>query len=119
MATGKRTLPPFTIVNGTSLASSFQSTPVSVERFDRVFIEILCSGSPTGTVTVQGSNDYNPASLATPNWFDLPLSLNDLTGSAQNYVIDMQQTAAPWLRISYTSTSGSGNMTAVITAKES
>jgi len=125
LSTGKRTLPPFEIVQPTLLTSSFVSNPVSVQRLDRVGLEIIVTGTPTGTVTVQGSIDYVPPtvqispSVSPATWFDIPLDLDALTGGPQTYVIDMVTTAIPWLRISYTFTSGTGSMTAVIVAKES
>jgi len=125
MSVGKRTLSPYVIVNGTSMAGSFQSNPTSLERFDRAALEIICTGAPTGTVTVQVSVDFVPSnnylnpSVTPANWYDLPLPLVPLAGAAQTYLIDLNTTAFPWIRINYNFVGGAGNMTAVITAKES
>lgn len=83
------------------------------------------TGTIAGSVTVQVSNDYvpptqNQANIINPaNWFDAPLSLNALPGSPNRYFIDFPETGVPWLRINVAYASGSGNLTAVVTAKES
>lgn len=102
-----------------SLGASFQTSATSLQYLDRALLTILCTGSPTGTVSVQISNNYNVNNPSAADWFDMPISLNALTGSAQNYVVEISETAAPWIRISFSYTSGSGSMTAVVTAKES
>lgn len=125
MSSTKRTIEPVVLVNGTALTGSFQSQPFSIKNYDRLTIEILCTGAPVGTVTVQASNDYVPPSMSLnpsvipADWFDMPLGLVALTGSAQNYFIDVAETGIPWIRINYVYASGTGSMTAVVTAKES
>lgn len=111
------------LVNNQSMAGSFQSAPVSTERFDRIMLEIICTGTPTGTVSLQVSNDFLPVNqqqiVSSANWNDIPLSLTALTGGPETYIIDMVETAGPWLRINYVQSGGTGTMNAVITAKES
>jgi hypothetical protein len=96
----------------TSLAASFTSEATSIKRFDRCLLQIVCAGTPAGTLTVQGSADNI-------TFVELPLSLTVLAGSAQNYFVDIQQTAIAWLRLKYVRTSGTGTIAATITAKES
>ncbi len=125
MGTGKRNLRPYVMVNGTSLATSFTGPPTSLELFDRCCIEVICTGTPTGTPTIQGSCDYFPPSITlSPSvvpatWTDIPLGMVALAGSPQSYFIDFSEIGVPWIRVNYTAVSGAGNMTAVITAKES
>lgn len=111
MAQGKRILPPY-VFQSTSLGASFTSEAVTLSTFDRAFLQIVCTGTPTGTLTIQGSADG-------VTWTDLPLALTALSGSAQNYFLEMATTALPKLRIKYVRSSGTGTMTATITAKES
>lgn len=108
----KRVLEPYKLVDAVSLASSFVSSPTSVKYLDRTLLQIVCTGAPVGTVTVQASVDGT-------NWFDMPLGLVALTGSPQRYFIDISQSAIIQIRINYVATSGSGTMTAIVSAKES
>jgi hypothetical protein len=107
----KTILEAFTLVSAQPLTASFQSKPTTIKYMDRAYLLISCTGTPTGTVTVQASPDG-------VTWADMPLGLNGLAGSAQNYHVDIQQTAAALIRINYNFSSGSGFMTATVTAKE-
>lgn len=119
MSTGFRSIPPYKILDAVSMGASFTSAPFSVEKYLRIGIEILATGTPTGDVTVQVSNDYNPnISGSTANWFDMPLALTPLAGAVQDYIIDIQVVSFPWMRINYTRVSGTGTANATITAKE-
>lgn len=119
-----RTIKPVIIDNAISLAIDVTGAPFSIEGFDRCSVEILVTGAPTGTVTVQASNDFVPSNIhlspseSPANWVDIPLGLNALAGAAQNYYIDFTQTGIPWIRVNYVSTAGAGNLTTVVTAKE-
>jgi hypothetical protein len=119
MSQGKRTLKPFILANALDLSANATSSVTVIENLDRALLHIKCTGTPTGTVAVQGSVDYDSQSPNAASWFDLPLNLDALAGSAQDYVIDILETAIRALRINYTSTSGTGSMTATISAKES
>lgn len=125
MSQGKKIQGPYAVVDAQSMSASFQSNAIPVDRSDRVCLEILCTGSPVGTVSVLASVDYQasgtPVSSGSnpPNWFTMPLDLTALTGSAQNYFLDINVTSIRFLSINYTRTSGTGSMTAVVSAKES
>jgi hypothetical protein len=128
---GYRTIKPVVIDSGGSLAANFTGNPFSIEGYIRSCLEILVTGTPVGQLNVQASNDYVPNQpspfpiyslnneILPPTWYDIPLGLPALTGTgAYNYMIDFTETGIPWLRVTYTSTSGTGNVTTVITAKE-
>lgn len=129
MSTGKRIIKPYVLLDNQDASASFQSTPTIIENLDRSTLAIYCTGAPVGTITVQTSADYVPSSvsptnavqpLLAPTWFDMPLSLVALAGAPQNYFIDITQTANRTVRISFVAGVGSvGNVTAVVTAKES
>lgn len=66
------------------------------------------AGSPTGAVKVQVSNDKsNPT-----NWVDLA-TVTVSTTTAGNYLIPKFELAYQWIRVVYTKTSGTGNITAI------
>lgn len=119
MSQGKRTLPVFRIASGADLSTNYTSTPTVIASIDRVFLVISVTGTPTGTLTVQASVDYDRDLGTAGNWFDMPLSLDALAGAAQDYVIDIQETAIKAIRLNYASTAGVGAMTATIFGKES
>lgn len=125
MSQGKRFLAPYVLVNNVAMAGAFQSSPFSIALFDRATVEMLFTGTLTGTVVIQVSNDnqaspayLNPAENP-PNWYPIPLGLNPLSGGGDNYFIDFTETGMPWIRISVNITGGVGNLIAVVTGKES
>lgn len=100
------------------MSLSITTAPTSIEYIDRALLTIVCTGTPTGTIEVQCSNNYNEMSKV-GTWFALDLSLTQPTGSPETYIIEMTQTAIRHLRVTYTASSGSGTMTATISGKES
>lgn len=119
----KWVLAPYPILENQSMAASFQSGPVSLEYFDRCNIAILTSGTPTGQITIQASEDYLPPQSApatlVPTWFDIPLNLAPLTGTPNNYIIDIIETSIRYIRIDYVAAAGVGTMNAKLSAKDS
>lgn len=105
---------PFTVLNAQSLATSFQSIPTNIQYQDRVGISITTTGTPTGTLTIEGSIDAI-------TWFTLTFdtAIAPLSGTPNDYFFDIEATALVWIRIAYAATSGSGTMTAKISTKES
>lgn len=78
--------------------------------------------SPVGVITVQASDDYALNSDGTVKtagtWNTLPLSDTcDVSGNTGNGMIDIDQLAAYAIRLVYTRTSGTGTMSAIISAK--
>ena len=112
MSYSKRIIDSYAILSSQSMASSFESGATSIKYMDRVCLHIQCTGTPTGTLGIQASADGN-------NWVDMPLGLTALSGSPQDYFIDLQETALPWIRINYVSVSGTGSASATLTARES
>lgn len=124
-----RTIKPVLADNNVAVAGDYVGTPFSFEGYDRAFLFINVTGTLSGTIAIETSNDYvPPGSYLNPsdspaNWCDItntngtPL-LTALVGAPQQYFIDFTSTGMPWVRIHYTSTGGAGNITSVYTAKE-
>lgn len=114
MSSTKRILDAYPIVNAQSLGASFNSTATATKYFDRIALQIVCTGTPTGSFVIQTSVDQT-------TWIaiDFGTAIEPLIGADKNYFIDMVVTAIPYIRISYTSVSGAGAMTAKIFARES
>jgi hypothetical protein len=114
------------IINGVSMASSITGTPQMIQTLPGMSYDIVWTGTPTGTFQVQVSNTYQQASdgtvIAAGNWTTLPTSAFTGTypvpsGSASNGFIDVVGTEAYAVRLVYTASGGSGNLTVVASAK--
>lgn len=111
-------------MSGTATITSAAS---SIQTLDDVGVQLSWTGSPVGNFQIQISADYDPvtktAGVWTPMLFNywngatfIP-SVNLPTSEDSPYYIDMAWLSAPWIRVSYTNTSGSGVLTAYLCAK--
>jgi len=107
--------------------SSNINGPVSIiQRLPGISYDIVWTGTPTGTFTVQVSNSYftDPEGnvIGTPNWTNLPTASFTGTypvpsGSSGAGFLDVVGTEAYAVRLIYTSSSGSGSLTVYAAAK--
>jgi hypothetical protein len=95
-----------------TLDTNSTSESTNTQFFDRVCYALDWTGSAEGTILVQGSVDNVNFSNLDMN----PIVMNAEDDSA---VIDIQTTSLPYVRLSYTSTAGTGTLNAVISGKES
>lgn len=106
----KRTLDYDQLIVDGDMSSSITSDSTNILNTDRVGYQILFTGTPTGTFSVEVSNDE-------VTWAELTLSTAiTANGSGDNAFIDCES-AAKFIRLKYTSTSGSGTLQVHITAK--
>lgn len=125
MSTSKTIIAPVVLVNNQAISANFTSNPFSIQRYSKACVEIIFTGTLTGTVNLQMSDDYvPPTTVLTPSinpatWYDSPLSFNALSGAGDSYFIDFVYTGVPWIRVKFTYTAGAGNISVVVTAKES
>jgi hypothetical protein len=112
MSGTKRIVEPTYLANAASLAADYTSPSLPLKYMDRAMLVITTTGTPTGQVSVQASADN-------VDFYDLPLNIAASSGSGDTFIIDIQTTAVPYVRVKYTWTSGTGTLTAVVTAKES
>lgn len=97
-------------VDATSMGASINCPSTNIMYVDRVGYQISYTGTPTGTFTVQVSNDNT-------TWQDLTLSAAvTASGAAGNDFIDCE-TAAKYIRLVYTRTSGTGSLFVALTTK--
>lgn len=121
----KQVFKPFQVItNGDMSLSSITSIYTNIQGLDNIGYQIGFSGAPTGTFSVQISMDYEPGKAPNSkpvnagNWISLPLSPAIIaSGSPDNAYIDLNQMSAPWIRLVYTKTSGSGTLNAYVVAK--
>lgn len=106
------------IIDG-SMATSLESAPTNVLFVDNINCQLNYTGTPTGTFTVQVSSDYDPNTATAGNW--IPVDFGQVIGAAgsgDQIILDMNQLPAPWMKVVYTSVSGTGTLNMYLTAKE-
>ena len=118
----KSNLLKFQSLSSVSMSASTTSVVTNISILDNVGVQFNFSGAPVGTFQVEVSADYaedTQGNVTHPgSWTPLTLSPSPAaSGSASTIYIDLNQLSAPWLRTSYTATSGSGELSAYITAK--
>lgn len=117
MSTPAKALSRQTIVNAASTAASVTSDVLNVQDFDNIALQMVWTGTTAGTFAVQASLDYEPAGSA-GTWTALTLSaVPTAAGSADSALVDLNQVAAPWLRVVFTRSSGTGALTVYAAGK--
>ena len=128
----KNILKQFKIVDAGDMSqASITSAVTCIQFLDNVGIQLNFSGAPVGDFEIQVSADYeqnpNGSVINAGNW--APLALSYLSGGSfvdsfdiptsvgSPIYLDLNQLSAPFIRIVYTKTSGSGSLDAFITAK--
>ena|SRR5271166_2348673 len=107
-----------------NMASNLTSSPTNVQMIDDAGYSLAWTGSPTGTFNFQVSADYNPGANPTDypanpgTWTTVTLSTPIIaSGSADNAYVDMTLISAPWIRVQYVATSGTGALSVWVTGK--
>lgn len=128
-ATKKTILKFQCITSGDMSLSSLTSPVTNIQFLDNIGIQINYSGSPVGKFNVQVSADYAQDSQGNVtnagNWASISFlvfsgSITDISvpGSTSPIYLDITQISAPWIRVIYTKTSGTGTANVFLTAKE-
>lgn len=122
MSGRKNNLRLYQNITAASMAGNVTSTVTNIQFLDNIAVQLNFTGTPVGTFTVQVSADYAQDDLGnvtnSGNW--IPITLNPVpsaAGTADQIFIDLNQLAAPWIRVVYTRTSGSGTLNSFITGK--
>lgn len=110
-----------TLDSSKSLAANYTSPPLITQQDFGVYIQAVWTGTPVGTFKLQTSNSYQPGgavpgggpAAAAGSWDDYPSSSQDSTGvtSCSWNVADI---FFPWVRVVFTSTSGTGTLTKLL-----
>lgn len=106
------------IVNA-SMVGNITSPVTTISWLDNVAVQLIWTGAPVGTFSVQGSLDYNAVTSNPGTWVSLVLNpVPTAAGSADSALVDMNQLSFPYIRVVYNFTSGTGTLNAYIAAKE-
>jgi hypothetical protein len=93
-----------------SLGVSVEGEAIDIRWIDRISAHLTWSGTPTGSFSVEGSNDKT-------HWVAIPMTVEVLAeGVANDAVIDIE-TAVKYVRLKYTRTSGTGSLTVKLYGK--
>jgi hypothetical protein len=123
MSGRKTSITRFQVISNGSAAGNLTSAITNIETLDNIGYQINITGSPSGTFYPQVSADYaqdnNGNVLNAGNWVSLTLSpsLTVASGSPNVLYADLNQLSAPWLRLVFVQTGGTGTVNAFITAK--
>jgi len=117
----KNFLPPFKIYNAVALTANQTSTVTDIRYLDNISIQLIATGTPTGTFAVQISNDYlasNGTVVNAGTWNALTLpSTPTLSGAASNIFLELNQLGGAYIRVVYTFSAGTGTLNGYITGK--
>lgn len=114
------------LINAASMATTITGPASIINRLPGISYDLSWTGAPVGTFQVQVSNTYSQnadGSVANAgNWNTLPPSSFQGTypvpaGTADHGFLDVVGTEAYAIRLVYTATSGSGNLTVIPAAK--
>ncbi len=114
------------------MSGNLTSTVTNIQFLDNIGLQCNFTGSPVGLISAEVSADYEKTPEGTVSnqgsWAPIPLSY--FSGSSMTTAlsipvsvgspiyIDLNQLSAPWIRIKYTFTSGTGVLSSFITCKQ-
>ena len=117
-------LQPISLVTNGSLGANLTSQVISTRYLNEAYLQLVFTGTPTGTFTVQTSGDYVPDNefrTSPPNagtWDNVDLGTTlSAAGAPGSISVDITLSAIPWIRINYAHTSGTGTLNAKISGK--
>ena len=103
--------------DGYSMTSDGYSDPFNIELVTGFSIQATWTGTPTGYLFLQASNDF-PINQSNPtNWTLIDRSVHPTSGSSGDLIYKQHMAAYRWVRLGYAYGSGSGTLNARISCK--
>lgn len=100
-------------ISSGDMSGNLESNPIEVSRCDTMAAQFIWTGTPTGTIKIQGSN------IKDSNYDDIEGGALPLSGSAGDFVFNHSLFVGfKWLKAVYTRTSGTGTLDVLVTGKE-
>lgn len=120
MGQGKKVLEPKKIITAGDMSADVTSSVVEIKGINDLAVQLIFTGSPTGTFYIQSSVDYgiNGASATWAAVTTSPATIS-ASGSGSNHLISLEGYSFPWVRVFYDFSSGTGSLDAYISGKES
>lgn len=105
-------LPNHIVISGDMSQTTVSSTAITVSYQDNVGIQVTWTGTPTGVIEVDGSNDGT-------NFYSLTFNpaISQPAGVAGGFLLDINQFPFAYIKLLYTKTSGTGVLDAYLVAK--
>jgi hypothetical protein len=104
-----------------SMGASFELRPVYLGHIAQYAIQLVFTGTPTGTLSLQCSNDpghpnaqsITEQSTDVVNWTDISGSSQVIT-AAGNHTWNAENIGYRWVRVVYTRVSSTGSLTSAV-----
>lgn len=94
----------------TQAGATVSSAAIDAEQIFYGTAQLVATGTEVGTMILQASNDPKSLVGGPVNWSAIP-SATIAVASAGVYLIPKTDLCYQWVRVNYTHTSGSGNIT--------
>lgn len=113
----------FAIFTAGSMTGNLSSTPIKLEHRTVFAAQLVWTGTPTGTLTLQGSNDLGDESAGTgpagvtglTNW--TTISTQAVSGAAGDHIFNSATAGYRWARVTYTASSSTGSLSGRVQTK--
>lgn len=111
MSSSRKYLTPYSVITNGSMAGNLTSTVTDIRYLDDVAVQLVWTGTPTGTFQIQGSLDQ-------VTWNSLSLTpAPAAAGAAGTYLIDLEGLSFPYIRTTYIASSGTGTLNVLVSGK--
>lgn len=109
------------LASAQNAATSFNSKNISLNQNFGYSLQVVITGTITGSLKLQGSGDIidllkDSTGTGVVNWTDITGSTQPITGAGRG-VYNVSAGMFEWLRAVYTATSGTGTITIIAIAK--
>lgn len=115
----KKILEPFHVMAATKLpvtvtgTNTYLSLPIGIKNLDNVGLQLIWTGTVTGTFTVLHSPDgvlYDSITVSP--------AITQPAGSAGHWSVVLQFDPYQWVKVQYVNASGTGTVDVIVTAKD-
>lgn len=107
----KNNLATYTSLSAGNMAGNLISDVTDIRWLDNIVVYLTFTGSPVGGFSVEVSPDQT-------NWYALAIvPTPTAVGISGNHRIELNQLSDPYIRVTYTRTTGTGSLTVVIAGK--
>lgn len=116
----KNVLLPYHFIVNRNLVSDVDTTPINIQYLDNVSVQLIFTGSPVGTFKIYGSLTYstNPLTGVQSNAGTFTdTGIQAAVSAAGTVLFNLAGLAYPWIKVYYSSTSGTGSVDGYISAK--
>lgn len=115
---GIRTYGPFPALSAGDMSqATLNSNAVDMLSLPFGAIELIWTGAPTGTFSIDGSIDNVSQASQVTNWYPTGTDVSNPSGSASSTLVNLSGVGFRWIRVSYAKTSGTGSLTVNVFGK--